>query len=70
MENNELNDRENNEEEYVLEEIDIAIADAMQEAKNKDSDSDGDEISDSDTDDEEIRIFRNIPGPVCSFSPT
>ena len=33
MENNELNNRENNEEEYVLEEIDIAIADAMQEAK-------------------------------------
>ena len=31
MENNELNDPENNEEEFVLEEIDIALVHAMQD---------------------------------------
>ena len=51
----------------VLEEIEVAMVHAMQDPNGKRTDSDGEELSDSDTDDEGVRIFRNMPEPVCLF---
>ena len=68
MENNSSNNRENDEEnEYILEEIDMAMVVAMQPAKGLDSDDSDEGISDSDTDDDEVRIFWNIPYTECLF---
>ena len=60
MDENQLNNRENDEEEvYILEEMDVALADAMQAPNNRDSDG---ELSDSDGEEN-----HNIPNPVWNI---